>query len=210
MQARRRLGVRQREAGVYLGPPQTQAVPPPEPPPADVMSCRDRTQEFLFACKSLQGRQVGGGGRDPREPLSDPPVPPPLHPGGLPIFPSRPSLGVPKSPPFPPPASLGGPPTPSTLGGPSLSPSPSPFTPSLSPPVPSPPPPHSGGPPDPPLSPPPGWGAPARQSSPRPRAAAQRVQPHGQVRRGLGEGDRRGSGSPEMGAGVFRWGEMGA
>lgn len=24
------------------------------------MSCRDRTQEFLFACQSLQGRQVGG------------------------------------------------------------------------------------------------------------------------------------------------------
>ncbi|KAM4880072.1 syntaxin-5 isoform 2-T2 [Sylvia borin] len=60
MQARRRLGLRQREPGVYLGPPQTQAVPPPEPPPADVMSCRDRTQEFLFACKSLQGRQDGG------------------------------------------------------------------------------------------------------------------------------------------------------
>ncbi|XP_056365925.1 syntaxin-5 [Oenanthe melanoleuca] len=61
MQARRRLGLRQREAGAYLGPPQTQVVPPPpEPPPADVMSCRDRTQEFLFACKSLQGRQDGG------------------------------------------------------------------------------------------------------------------------------------------------------
>uniref|UniRef100_A0A8U7NGF1 Uncharacterized protein n=1 Tax=Corvus moneduloides TaxID=1196302 RepID=A0A8U7NGF1_CORMO len=59
MQARRRLGLRQREPGVYLGPPQTQAVPPPEPPPADVMSCRDRTQEFLFACKSLQGRNSG-------------------------------------------------------------------------------------------------------------------------------------------------------
>ncbi|NXX27499.1 STX5 protein, partial [Nicator chloris] len=61
MQARRRLGLRQREPGVYLGPPQTQAVPPPEPPPADVMSCRDRTQEFLFACKSLQGRQGSPG-----------------------------------------------------------------------------------------------------------------------------------------------------
>lgn len=60
MQTRRRLGLRQRDSGVYLGPPQTQPVPPPEPPLADVMSCRDRTQEFLFACKSLQGRQDGG------------------------------------------------------------------------------------------------------------------------------------------------------
>ncbi|XP_014117629.1 PREDICTED: syntaxin-5 [Pseudopodoces humilis] len=67
MQARRRLGPRQREPGAYLGPPQTQIVPPPEPPPADVMSCRDRTQEFLFACKSLQGRQDRGvpAGRAP-------------------------------------------------------------------------------------------------------------------------------------------------
>uniref|UniRef100_A0A8B9M018 Syntaxin-5 N-terminal Sly1p-binding domain-containing protein n=1 Tax=Accipiter nisus TaxID=211598 RepID=A0A8B9M018_9AVES len=61
MNARRRHGSRQREPGVYLGPPQTQAVlpppaPPPPPPPSDAMSCRDRTQEFLSACKSLQGR----------------------------------------------------------------------------------------------------------------------------------------------------------
>ncbi|XP_053824051.1 syntaxin-5 isoform X2 [Vidua chalybeata] len=60
MQARRRLGPRQREPGEPPGPPRTAALPPPEPPPADVMSCRDRTQEFLFACKSLQGRQDGG------------------------------------------------------------------------------------------------------------------------------------------------------
>ncbi|XP_068034766.1 syntaxin-5 isoform X2 [Anomalospiza imberbis] len=60
MQARRRLGPRHREPGAPPGPPRTAALPPPEPPPADVMSCRDRTQEFLFACKSLQGRQDGG------------------------------------------------------------------------------------------------------------------------------------------------------
>ncbi|XP_066843462.1 syntaxin-5 isoform X3 [Anser cygnoides] len=68
MNARRRHGSRNTEQGVYLGPPQTQAVPPPPPPlraapspppGADVMSCRDRTQEFLSACKSLQGRQNG-------------------------------------------------------------------------------------------------------------------------------------------------------
>ncbi|RMB90480.1 hypothetical protein DUI87_33081 [Hirundo rustica rustica] len=62
MQARRRLGLRQREPGLEPPrPPRTEVVPPPpEPPLADVMSCRDRTQEFLFACKSLQGRQDGG------------------------------------------------------------------------------------------------------------------------------------------------------
>ncbi|XP_030825885.1 syntaxin-5 [Camarhynchus parvulus] len=64
MQARRRLGPRQREPAQASppGPPRAPALPPlPEPPPAaDVMSCRDRTPEFLFACKSLQGRQVGG------------------------------------------------------------------------------------------------------------------------------------------------------
>ncbi|KAI6058717.1 syntaxin-5 [Aix galericulata] len=64
MNARRRHGSRNTEQGVYLGPPQTQAVPPQPPaalppPVADVMSCRDRTQEFLSACKSLQGRQNG-------------------------------------------------------------------------------------------------------------------------------------------------------
>ncbi|XP_077028661.1 LOW QUALITY PROTEIN: syntaxin-5 [Agelaius phoeniceus] len=63
MQARRRLGPRQREPAQASppGPPRAPALPPPpEPPPAaDVMSCRDRTQEFLFACKSLQGRSGG-------------------------------------------------------------------------------------------------------------------------------------------------------
>ncbi|XP_039234758.1 syntaxin-5 [Pipra filicauda] len=67
MQTRRRVGFRQRDPGVHAGPPPSpagpppsQAEPPPPPPPADVMSCRDRTQEYLFACKSLQGRQDGG------------------------------------------------------------------------------------------------------------------------------------------------------
>ncbi|XP_065520854.1 syntaxin-5 [Lathamus discolor] len=74
MNARRRHGSRQREPGVYVGPPQTQTVTPPHTPPLpppptvlaalpppgpDVMSCRDRTHEFLSACKSLQGRQDG-------------------------------------------------------------------------------------------------------------------------------------------------------
>ncbi|KAG7464441.1 hypothetical protein MATL_G00165660 [Megalops atlanticus] len=75
MNTRRRHGPRSSQQGVYLGPSQTQsqlippqdtplaAVPPPliSPPPVDVgdMSCRDRTQEFLSACKSLQGRQNG-------------------------------------------------------------------------------------------------------------------------------------------------------
>ena len=80
MSARRRHGPK----GADAGPPRHQTPPPPhpieevdppppalyigsdpphigaEPPPA--MSCRDRTAEFLSACKSLQGRQVGGGG----------------------------------------------------------------------------------------------------------------------------------------------------
>ncbi|KAJ8246966.1 hypothetical protein GJAV_G00257280 [Gymnothorax javanicus] len=75
MNTRRRHGPRSSEQGVYLGPSQTQsqlnhpqdaplaAAPPPPtaPPPVDSsnMSCRDRTQEFLSACKSLQGRQNG-------------------------------------------------------------------------------------------------------------------------------------------------------
>ncbi|XP_071657617.1 syntaxin-5 [Patagioenas fasciata] len=65
MLTRRRLGPKQRAEGAQRGPPQTQPAPgpapppPPAPPPADVMSCRDRTQEFLSACKSLQGRQDG-------------------------------------------------------------------------------------------------------------------------------------------------------
>ncbi|XP_036404191.1 syntaxin-5a isoform X1 [Megalops cyprinoides] len=75
MNTRRRHGPRSSQQGVYLGPSQTQsqliplqdtplaAVPPPLifPPPVDIsdMSCRDRTQEFLSACKSLQGSQNG-------------------------------------------------------------------------------------------------------------------------------------------------------
>ncbi|KAG5853085.1 syntaxin-5a [Anguilla anguilla] len=75
MNTRRRHGPRSSQQGVYLGPSQTQsqlihppdaplvAAPPPPtaPPPVDSsnMSCRDRTQEFLSACKSLQGRQNG-------------------------------------------------------------------------------------------------------------------------------------------------------
>ncbi|XP_062454840.1 syntaxin-5 isoform X2 [Rhea pennata] len=58
MHTRRRHGSRNTEQGVYLGPPQTQALPPAVPP-ATTMSCRDRTQEFLSACKSLQSRQNG-------------------------------------------------------------------------------------------------------------------------------------------------------
>lgn len=77
MSARRRHGPK----GADAGPPRHQTPPPPhpieevdppppalyigsdpphigaEPPPA--MSCRDRTAEFLSACKSLQGRQNG-------------------------------------------------------------------------------------------------------------------------------------------------------
>ncbi|KAG2468981.1 syntaxin-5a [Polypterus senegalus] len=75
MNTRKRHGSRSTEQGVYLGPSQTQVYPPassppvyqPQPPPPpppltiidDTMSCRDRTQEFLSACKSLQGRQNG-------------------------------------------------------------------------------------------------------------------------------------------------------
>ncbi|XP_006642820.1 syntaxin-5a [Lepisosteus oculatus] len=67
MYTRRRHGSRSTEQGVYLGPSQTQAQdcpPPAGPPPLPVatdnaMSGRDRTQEFLSACKSLQGRQNG-------------------------------------------------------------------------------------------------------------------------------------------------------
>ncbi|XP_068779733.1 syntaxin-5 [Struthio camelus] len=67
MNARRRHGSRNTEQGVYLGPPRTQALPPASaagPPvtaaaPPAAMSCRDRTQEFLSACKSLQSRQNG-------------------------------------------------------------------------------------------------------------------------------------------------------
>nr|XP_021401425.2 syntaxin-5 isoform X1 [Lonchura striata domestica] len=78
MQARRRLGPRQREPGAAPAPPRAAAAPPapPEPPPADVMSCRDRTQEFLSACQSLQGRQdrglpAGRAGPGPGRPRSE-------------------------------------------------------------------------------------------------------------------------------------------
>ncbi|MGH0180540.1 UNVERIFIED_CONTAM: hypothetical protein FKN15_004477 [Acipenser sinensis] len=67
MNARRRHSSRSTEQGVYLGPSHTQALPPrppaasapPEPLIHDIMSCRDRTNEFMSACKSLQGRQNG-------------------------------------------------------------------------------------------------------------------------------------------------------
>ncbi|KAJ8282811.1 hypothetical protein COCON_G00053300 [Conger conger] len=75
MNTRRRHGPRSSQQGVYIGPSQTQSQliqlpeaplvvaprPPIAPPPVDnsAMSCRDRTQEFLSACKSLQGRQNG-------------------------------------------------------------------------------------------------------------------------------------------------------
>ncbi|XP_069063268.1 syntaxin-5 [Pleurodeles waltl] len=68
MNTRRRHGSRNTEEGVYLGPSQTQILPPqPATAPAtvppqiltDTMSCRDRTQEFLSACKSLRSRQNG-------------------------------------------------------------------------------------------------------------------------------------------------------
>ncbi|KAG8564272.1 hypothetical protein GDO81_016397 [Engystomops pustulosus] len=69
MNARKRHGSRNTENGVYVGPPQTQVLPsqassealspPTLVPPADNMSCRDRTAEFMSACKSLRGRQNG-------------------------------------------------------------------------------------------------------------------------------------------------------
>ncbi|KAM4018440.1 syntaxin-5 isoform 1-T2 [Anomaloglossus baeobatrachus] len=69
MNARKRHGSRNTENGVYVGPPQTQVLPsqaapevlPPPTlvPPTDNMSCRDRTAEFMSACKSLRGRQNG-------------------------------------------------------------------------------------------------------------------------------------------------------
>ncbi|XP_053133669.1 syntaxin-5 [Hemicordylus capensis] len=70
MTTRKRHGSRNTEQGVYLGPSQTQVLPPvaanssctpavPPPPQLDTMSCQDRTQEFLSACKSLQSRQNG-------------------------------------------------------------------------------------------------------------------------------------------------------
>ncbi|NXO05017.1 STX5 protein, partial [Rhinopomastus cyanomelas] len=85
MSTRRRFGSKHRDPpGDSAGPPRTPPSPPdtqdgalqplpsqPEPPP-DPMSCRDRTPEFLFACKSLQGRQEWG-----------------LHPGRAPPGPGR-------------------------------------------------------------------------------------------------------------------------
>uniref|UniRef100_A0ABM5F3A7 Syntaxin-5 n=1 Tax=Pogona vitticeps TaxID=103695 RepID=A0ABM5F3A7_9SAUR len=74
MNTRKRHGSRNTEQGVYLGPPQTQVLPPlaaaattatatasfpPPLPLRDTMSCQDRTQEFLSTCKSLQSRQNG-------------------------------------------------------------------------------------------------------------------------------------------------------
>ncbi|XP_072493417.1 syntaxin-5 isoform X2 [Notamacropus eugenii] len=78
MNTRKRYGSKNTDQGVYLGLSKTQVLPPaaaggglrgssipitttsPSPgPPLDTMSCRDRTQEFLSACKSLQNRQNG-------------------------------------------------------------------------------------------------------------------------------------------------------
>ncbi|GAB5578000.1 syntaxin-5 isoform X1 [Prionailurus iriomotensis] len=74
---RKRYGSKNTDQGVYLGLSKTQVLspatagssssdiaplPPPAalvPPPPNTMSCRDRTQEFLSACKSLQSRQNG-------------------------------------------------------------------------------------------------------------------------------------------------------
>ncbi|XP_023650891.1 syntaxin-5-like [Paramormyrops kingsleyae] len=77
MNARRRHGSKSSQQGAYFGPSQTQTLlsDQPEPafvspavaapslslPPVDTsrMSCRDRTQEFLSACKSIQSQQNG-------------------------------------------------------------------------------------------------------------------------------------------------------
>ncbi|XP_060711441.1 syntaxin-5a [Hemiscyllium ocellatum] len=71
MNTRRRHGPSSTEQGVYLGPAQTQvltskslpSVPvasgPVPPFQEEIMSCRDRTQEFVAACKSMQSRQNG-------------------------------------------------------------------------------------------------------------------------------------------------------
>ncbi|XP_021107550.1 syntaxin-5 isoform X2 [Heterocephalus glaber] len=74
---RKRHGAKNTDQGVYLGLSKTQVLSPasagpgrcdiaPATPPAalapnppDSMSCRDRTQEFLSACRSLQSRQNG-------------------------------------------------------------------------------------------------------------------------------------------------------
>nr|XP_042116376.1 syntaxin-5 isoform X2 [Peromyscus maniculatus bairdii] len=73
---RKRYGSKNTDQGVYLGLSKTQVLSPETaisssssdiaplptpvalvPSPPDTMSCRDRTQEFLSACKSLQSRQ---------------------------------------------------------------------------------------------------------------------------------------------------------
>ncbi|XP_005988849.1 syntaxin-5a [Latimeria chalumnae] len=73
MTTRKRHGSKSTDQGVYLGPSQTQVIAAntyssvgssaaPAPPCTtrdDTMSCRDRTHEFLAACKSLQSRQNG-------------------------------------------------------------------------------------------------------------------------------------------------------
>ncbi|KAL4622996.1 syntaxin-5-like [Arapaima gigas] len=64
MTTRRRHGPKSSEQGVHLGPPQTHPLDTPNGstttlPDTSAMSCRDRTHEFLSACKSLQGRQNG-------------------------------------------------------------------------------------------------------------------------------------------------------
>lgn len=82
---RKRYGTKNTDQGVYLGLSKTQvlspatagssssdiAPPPPPvalvPPPPDTMSCRDRTQEFLSACKFLQSRQVRAGRGNERQ-----------------------------------------------------------------------------------------------------------------------------------------------
>ncbi|OBS58781.1 hypothetical protein A6R68_10109 [Neotoma lepida] len=74
---RKRYGSKNTDQGVYLGLSKTQVLSPETaissssdiaplptpvtlvPSPPDTMSCRDRTQEFLSACKSLQSRQNG-------------------------------------------------------------------------------------------------------------------------------------------------------
>ncbi|XP_032654823.1 syntaxin-5 [Chelonoidis abingdonii] len=66
MNTRKRHGSKNTDQGVYLGPSQIQELPPPAATTVasslsfpDTMSCRDRTQEFLSACKSLQSRKNG-------------------------------------------------------------------------------------------------------------------------------------------------------
>ena len=74
---RKRYGSKNTDQGVYLGLSKTQVLSPATaissssdstplptpvalvPSPPDTMSCRDRTQEFQSACKSLQSRQNG-------------------------------------------------------------------------------------------------------------------------------------------------------